>query len=82
MSLDQLSSIKAFAEIYGMTVYRGVGYHAHEYQLLKEVDGRSFPVCRYMEPAMLIAWIDGYEEGRKEQTPIIPKRGRRKQSSD
>ena len=27
---------------------------------------------------MLAVWIDGYEEGRKEQTPIVPKRGRKK----
>ena len=35
-----------------------------------------------MEPDMLAVWIDGYEEGRKEQAPIIPKRGRKKSMQD
>ena len=78
MAYDSLSLIRAFAEVNGFKLHRGIGYHAHEYQLIKEIDGSSFPRCRYMEPDMLAAWIDGYKEGRKEQMPIIPKRGRKK----
>lgn len=79
---NALSFIKAFAEVNGLRLYRGNGHHAHEYQLLREIDGREFPCCRYLEPQTLAVWIDGYEEGRKEQAPIIPKRGRRKSASD
>lgn len=78
MTCDSLSLIRAFAEVNSLQLRRGIGYHAHEYQLVKEIDGRAFPRCRYMEPDMLAVWIDGYEEGRKEQAPIIPKRGRKK----
>ncbi len=76
--LDALSPIRAFAKVNGLKLQQGIGYHAHEYQLVKEIDGREFPRCQYMEPDMLAVWIDGYEEGRKEQTPIVPKRGRKK----
>ena len=82
MAHDSLSLIRAFAEVNGFKLHRGIGYHAHEYQLIKEIDGKRFPRCRYMEPDMLAIWIDGYEEGRKEQTPIVPMRGRRKILSD
>ena len=78
MSHDSLPLIGAFAEVNGLKLQQGIGYHAHEYQLVKEADGREFPRCRYMEPDSLAIWIDGYEEGRKEQVPIIPKRGRKK----
>lgn len=78
MSHDSLPLIRAFAEVNGLKLQQGIGYHAHEYQLVKEADGREFPRCRYMEPDSLAIWIDGYEEGRKEQAPIIPKRGRKK----
>lgn len=60
----ELSPIKAFAEVYGFELRRGIGYHAHEYQLLKESGGRLCPLCQYMEPLMLRIWIDGYESGR------------------
>lgn len=78
MARDSLSLIRAFAEVNGFKLHKGIGYHAHEYQLFKEVDGREFLRCRYMEPEVLAVWIDGYEEGRKEQMPIAPKRGRKK----
>lgn len=78
MTCDSLSLIRAFAEVNSLQLRRGIGYHAHEYQFVKEIDGRAFPRCRYMEPDMLAVWIDGYEEGRKEQAPIIPKCGRKK----
>ncbi len=78
MSHDSLPLIRAFAEVNSLQLRRGIGYHAHEYQFVKEIDGRAFPRCRYMEPDMLAVWIDGYEEGRKEQAPIIPKRGHKK----
>lgn len=78
MSHDSLPLIRAFAEVNSLQLRRGIGYHAHEYQFVKEIDGRAFPRCRYMEPDSLAIWIDGYEEGRKEQAPIIPKRGRKK----
>lgn len=77
-SINVLSSIKAFAEINGFKLHRGIGYHAHSYQLLKEIGDKFFPICQYMEPDMLMTWIDGFEIGRKEQTPIIPLRGRKK----
>lgn len=79
---DALSPIKAFAEVYGLKLRRGIGHHAHEYQLIREADGMGSPVCRYMDIDMLLVWIDGYEEGRKEQTPTAPKRGRKKTSPD
>lgn len=79
---DALSPIRAFAEVNGLKLRQGIGYHAHEYQLVKEIGGRAFPRCRYMEPDILAVWIDGYEEGRKEQTPAVPKRGRRKATPD
>lgn len=82
MSHDSLPFIRAFAEVNGLKLQQGIGYHAHEYQLVKEADGREFPCCRYLEPQTLAVWIDGYEAGRREQTPIIPKRGRRKSASD
>lgn len=78
MIYDSLSSIRAFAEVNGRQLRRGIGYHAHEYQFVKEIDGMEFPRCRYMEPDVLAVWIEGYEEGRKEQMPIVPKRGRKK----
>lgn len=78
MTCDSLSLIRAFAEVNSLQLRRGIGYHAHEYQFVKEIDGRAFPRCRYMEPAMLAVWIDGFEEGCKEQMPIAPKRGRKK----
>lgn len=81
MAHDSLPLIRAFAEVNGLRLRRGIGYHAQEYQLFKEVDGRDFPRCRYMEPDVLAVWIDGYEEGRKEQMPIAPKRGRKKSIS-
>lgn len=74
---DALLLARAFAEANGLRLYRGIGCRAHEYQLVKEAGGRSFPLCRHMEPDMLATWIDGFEEGRKEQTPIAPKRGRK-----
>lgn len=82
MICDSLSFIRAFAKVNSLQLRRGIGYHAHEYQFVKEIDGRAFPRCRYMEPDMLAVWIDGFEAGRKEQTPIIPKRGRNKSTQD
>lgn len=82
MSCDSLSLIRAFAEVNSLQLRRGIGYHAHEYQFVKEIDGRAFPRCRYMEPDMLAVWIDGFEEGRKEQMPIASKRGRKKSMQD
>lgn len=82
MTCDSLSFIRAFAEVNSLQLRRGIGYHAHEYQFVKEIDGRAFPRCRYMEPDMLAVWIDGFEEGRKEQMPIVPKRGRKKSMQD
>lgn len=79
---DALSPIWAFAEVNGFKLHRGIGYHAHEYQLVKVIGGMEFPRCRYMEPDRLAVWIDGYEEGRKEQTPILQKRGRKKTMPD
>lgn len=82
MTCDSLSLIRAFAEVNSLQLRRGIGYHAHEYQFVKEIDGRAFPRCRYMELDMLAVWIDGFEEGRKEQMPIVPKRGRKKSMQD
>ncbi len=79
---DALSPIRAFAEVNGFKLHRGIGYHACQYRLVKEIGGTVFPRCRYMEPDMLAVWIDGYEEGRKEQTPILQKRGRKKTMPD
>lgn len=82
MTCDSLLLIRAFAKVNSLQLRRGIGYHAHEYQFVKEIDGRAFPRCRYMEPDILAVWIDGFEEGRKEQMPIVPKRGRKKSMQD
>lgn len=59
-----LSQIKAFADTYGYTLYRGVGHHSNEYQLLKQYGNITAPQCKYMTPEEMSIWIEGFLSGK------------------
>lgn len=75
---DYLISLKAFADINGLVLLRGVGYHATEYQLAKDVNGMVQPLTQYLSPKLLATWADGYEFGRKASQSTNTPRGRKK----
>lgn len=75
---DYLISLKAFATVNNLVLLRGVGYHASEYQLAKEVNGMVQPLTQYLTPELLAMWVDGYEFGRKTSQITNTPRGRKK----
>ncbi|MCM1505386.1 MAG: hypothetical protein NC127_09350 [Muribaculum sp.] len=64
-----LTEINAFAEAYGFIVLQGHGIKCHTYTIAKRTGNIDAPRCPYMEPELLVIWIDGYRMGLNASAP-------------
>lgn len=65
LTQDPITTIRAFAEVYGFDVLSKEHRLGEIYTLAKRLETITAPLCPYMLPHVLVVWIDGYKKGLK-----------------